>query len=363
MAEVSGKNELERFADYVRQRFPKVTAAIDAAAAAGDVWFLDIAHRDAHVVVEWRRGFGFGVTRFEGDLSNYYGAGHDIVVADRAAAERLLEELLGPDASSGATRPMVDFPAASILLGLTPLEAENLARELTRAEEVLRGEEMSIDGESFDFEERVRTRLDWLRLSMPAHEVAVEAFSIDVYPVTIAQWKAYMRETGAAPPSSWTDNQAPHPGSFFVTGVSWHEVSAYARHYGLDLPTEAEWELAARHERDFFPWGNEYFPQGRTVFQEPVQEPYPVGSRPGTASRSGVQDLVGYFGEFTCDLLRPYPGAAVTAFDAHYPGWPAQRAVRGGFDVHQDATCVYRSGIGENDRPRWLKFRCVRRAR
>lgn len=73
-----------------------------------------------------------------------------------------------------------------------------------------------------------------------------------------------------------------------------------------------------------------------------------------------MHDLVGQFGEYCRDELEPYPGADPAWWDAHFPGWRGQRVVRGGYDVHQLATCVSRRGVPENERRTHLKFRCVR---
>ena len=146
-----------------------------------------------------------------------------------------------------------------------------------------------------------------------------------------------------------------------VTGVSWLEAERFATHHGLALPTEAEWECAARNERSLFTWGDAYSPQGAIAFQDPVDEPYVVGSRPETASARGVHDLLGQFGEYCADPFGPYPGADPARWHKLFPNAPGQRVVRGGYDINQDATTVSRRGVPDNERRTHLKFRCVRR--
>ena len=79
----------------------------------------------------------------------------------------------------------------------------------------------------------------------PVHTVYVGSFYIDVHEVTNAQYKQFMQETGHAAPAFWEDpdlNAPNHP----VVGVSWYDAVAYCQWAGKRLPTEAEWEKAAR---------------------------------------------------------------------------------------------------------------------
>ena len=118
---------------------------------------------------------------------------------------------------------------------------------------------------------------------------------------------------------------------------------------------------AGRAQRSaVFPLGDAYFPLGRTAFPEDgADTAWAVGSRPELASPFGVHDLIGEFGEYTCDAFMPHSGTNEALFEQHFPKWRSERAVRGGYDVYQDSTCVYRGGIGEDVRSRGMKLRCV----
>jgi iron(II)-dependent oxidoreductase len=250
----------------------------------------------------------------------------------------------------------IAVPRMRVRIGLTTDEADRLARELAAMEEAY--DEGGLRGSSFELAESIARRRRALEVAMPAHEVEVGPFEIAVYPVTKAQWARYVAETGAKP----ADGPKAAPPNSFVTGVSQHEARAYALHYQLDLPTEAEWEAAARDGRSFFPWGDRFFPTGERAYRAPLLEPYVVGSRPETKSARGVHDLIGQFGEYTCDPFGPYPGADTASFEARFPSWRDQIAVRGGYDPDQTSTCVSRRGVPPGERRSHLTFRCVRRA-
>ncbi len=124
------------------------------------------------------------------------------------------------------------------------------------------------------------------------------AFHIDITEVTNADYKAFVDQTGAEPPSGWRagaypEDKAEHP----VQGVSFAWASAYCSALSKRLPTEAEWEAAARGtEARLWPWGDDV-----TAVALPSEGTYPVGSIPGNVSPFGVFDMTGNVWEWVSD--------------------------------------------------------------
>ena len=145
----------------------------------------------------------------------------------------------------------------------------------------------------------------WDADEKPAHRVFLDAFYMDKYEVTIAQYTKFMQETGREQPAQWKDVNPATDGARPVVGVTWHDADAYCRHYGKRLPTEAEWEKAARGaDGRRFPWGHEE-PTDRHAYFGAVWIGYgtllPVGSLEAGKSPYGIYDLAGNVWEWVAD--------------------------------------------------------------
>jgi serine/threonine-protein kinase len=162
--------------------------------------------------------------------------------------------------------------------------------------------------------------------SRPAHVVTVEDFFIDRDEVTNEKYYEFVRDRNYQAPSHWQNNKYPpgtarHP----VVNVSWEDAKAYAEYAGKRLPSELEWEFAARGAAgNLYPWGNQGWNSENANLREAgIDRAQPVGSYPAGRSWCGANDLAGNVGEWVADKFTPYPGGSGKSD-------PLSRVIRGG---------------------------------
>lgn len=254
------------------------------------------------------------------------------------------------------------------------------------AGEFLMGSDKSKDKDAYDDE-------------LPQHKLYLPAFRIARTPVTVAQFEQFVKAekyktTAEVKGSAWNWaekegqwqwleikgafwaqprgpqsnvlQKANHP----VTCVSWHDAQAFCTWAGVRLPSEAEWERAARGTDGWiYPWGHPAPDQSRCNFNLNVGDTTPVGNYPKGASPEGLLDMAGNVREWTISLW----GNDVNKPDFGYPykvgdgrenlaaGDDVIRVVRGGSFVndHRVVRCAYRDGNGPEARNFNLGFRVV----
>lgn len=193
----------------------------------------------------------------------------------------------------------------------------------------------------------------------PQRKVRVEAFAIDRCPVTNAQYKRFIDAAGYHPPYNWNGREFPegtaeHP----VTCIGWRDADAYARWAGLRLPTEAEWEMAARGtDGRVYPWGNDWSDQATRTDdpKQPRTQPLttPVGAFPAGASPFGVLDVCSNVAEWTSTPSQP-PDAK------NKWEWYVVKGAGAPIREHYNYRCAARNFSAHTSRwHAWLGFRCA----
>lgn len=175
----------------------------------------------------------------------------------------------------------------------------------------------------------------------PTHSVSVKPFLIDITEVTCQDYEKFVKETGHKAPPTWvggTCASARKP----VTGVDWYDANEYAKWAHKRLPTEQEWEFAARGTKGWrYPWGNDWKSEAANAGNAKTGALADVGSFPEGSSPFGTKDMVGNAWEWTSSEWEGYPGGASP------PDASSQlRVIRGGFwgSSTPRATTTFRRG-------------------
>ncbi|WP_447972375.1 formylglycine-generating enzyme family protein [Nitrospira sp. Kam-Ns4a] len=205
----------------------------------------------------------------------------------------------------------------------------------------------------------------------PQHWVYLDAFEIDRFEVTNVHYLRFVLATGAAWLPYWTGEGFPevrawHP----VIGVSWYEADAYCRWVGKRLPTEAEWEKAARGvDGRRFPWGNQPAGWGRSNIAHAGTKRglrYPplanVNRYERGVSPYGVYQMAGNVAEWVADWFDPAYYRHSPISNPRGPAQGTDRVVRGG-SWHEDpevARSAGRGAVAPEHRSYLIGFRCAR---
>jgi len=186
----------------------------------------------------------------------------------------------------------------------------------------------------------------------PVHRVWVDAFSLAACQVTNAEYVRFLRDTRSLPPPFWNDSNLNLPEQP-VVGVSWFEVVRYCNWLSeqtgrcFRLPTEAEWERAARGGREgaLFPWGDAP-PESLADYADRWKTgPEPIGS--GEANGFGLFNMCDNVHEWCSDWFDPHYYVVSPERKPHGPERGTRRASRGGSWRHhiKMSRCAARSSI------------------
>jgi formylglycine-generating enzyme required for sulfatase activity len=220
-------------------------------------------------------------------------------------------------------------------------------------------------------ETRGDCKREWFEAVSPQHTVYLDAFWIDRTEVTNAQYRKCV-EAGKCRASEYTDDADFNGDEQPVVGVDWNDAKAYCEWAGARLPTEAEWEKAARgSDGRTYPWGDEWdgsklnfcdknceYDWKDDKANDGYQYTAPVGNYSEGASPDGALDMAGNVWEWTDSWYQAYPGSSYQDEDFG----ETHRVLRGGSWVGYQGLvcCAFRDmlepGLWYND----LGFRCAR---
>lgn len=287
--------------------------------------------------------------------------------AASARVARAIRESVSPSVPAAALPHVV--PAPHIM----PISLYNLGflgREINGVEVIVpptrdvsagdfrMGSDKQFDPQAFDNE-------------LPQHVVHLDAFQIATFPVTIAEYACAVNASAVNMPTDvgivqWAKQltQQDHP----IIGVSWNDAMTYAAWLShvtgesWRLPTEAQWEKAARGtDGRLYPWGNRWDRSRANTTQSNLGTTCAVGAHPSGASPYGVQDMAGNVWEWCHSLYRPYPYRA-NAGGEDEGNTENPRAIHGGSwgSEPRNVRVAFRNSIPANGISNYGGFRLVR---
>ena len=206
----------------------------------------------------------------------------------------------------------------------------------------------------------------WFAAEQPAHSVDVSAFYMDVYEVTNAAYQSCVDAGQCKPPRM--NNSATHPtyygdkqyDNYPVINVNWDNAKTYCEWRGARLPSEAEWEKAARGtDGRTYPWGEKADKTYANYQATNLGDPTAVGSYESGKSPYGLYDMAGNVWEWVANWYDVYPGGDPQASPDF--GQKA-RGLRGGawLDPSNSLRSAYRGALDPTHSFGNIGFRCAR---
>ncbi len=213
----------------------------------------------------------------------------------------------------------------------------------------------------------------WFSDETPKHMVHLDSFYIDAYEVTNEQFKKFVEATDYKAEGEWEKYATPERMNHPVVNVTWNDANAFAKWMGKRLPTEAEWEYAAKGGTNFkwFWWGNKpdpakanYRSQGESFFAGVwrLLGLRKIGTKAVGSYKPngfGLYDMIGNVSEWCQDIYKPYPGNKSKNENFN----KGLRVVRGGEWESPNAVFIRipnRHGVNPKSFSYHRGFRCVK---
>jgi len=244
---------------------------------------------------------------------------------------------------------MVRIPAGKFLMGSTYMQAQRVIEEES--------------GSSEDWK-------NWVEWEQPQHAVEISEYFIGKYPITNREYQVFVRGATQKSPYGWDGDQFPaDKGDHPVVYVSWGDAIAYCEWLSKKsgkqyrLPTEAEWEKAARGEDGrIYPWGNDFDPQKANTSESMIGDSSNVGQfSPQGDSPYGCSDMAGNIWEWSNDWFdeKEYKNRKDGIQDPQGPQKGTWRSLRGGsfFYNCRSARCTLRNWYDSSARDDDFGFR------
>lgn len=201
----------------------------------------------------------------------------------------------------------------------------------------------------------------------PVHRVTLNAFYLDAYEVTVSHYAEFLHVQKPEPPFKWHEANLNTHARKPVLGVSWFDARDYCRWVGKRLPTEAEWEFAARgSEGRTYPWGHTHPTKGHTTAGKTAWRGYDTVSHVGQLelgrTPNGIYDLAGNLWEWVADW---YDSTYYQFSPRDNPAGPKAgplRSLRGGAwnNDSKALRSANRAGYAPDTKRNDVGFRCAR---
>ncbi len=193
----------------------------------------------------------------------------------------------------------------------------------------------------------------------PAHKVETKGFHIDTYEITFEQYMNFSIESDYRPEGEWRQYYRTGRELYPVSNVTYDDAKAYCEWAGERLPTEEEWEIAARGaEARLYTWGDEWDATMTNTNERGYSDTVEVGAHEADKSVFGAYDMVGNVQEWTSSSLKPYRRSPVRNEDVFRMNY---RTVRGASYAIKGKVVKLFTRFGYPDKAQYgTGFRCVK---